>query len=322
MSRQIDVCNGDADGLCAVVQWRLAHPGPAELVTGLKRDIELLERVQAGPGDDVLVCDVSMHRNGPALRRLLGQGARVRYFDHHHPGDVPVHPQLQAHLDGDPCLCTSLLMDRFLQGRHRAWALVGAYGDNLGAVADRMADAGGWDAAQRAVLRRLGEAINYNAYGDTVADVHLPPDELFEHMHRHADPLQAWARDPVFAQLDERRCADLEQGLRAPLRWESVSTVVRELPDAPWSRRVVGVLANEMQLRDPARAQVVLKLRAQGGFLVSLRAPRDCAGSADALCRRFGGGGRAGAGGIDHLEADRVPDFLAALDQMDWRLPA
>lgn len=321
MPRRIDVCNGDADGLCAVVQWRLAHPAQAELVTGLKRDIELLERVQAGPGDDVLVCDVSMQRNGAALRRLLAQGARVRYFDHHHPGEVPVHPHLQAHLDGDPRLCTSLLMDRFLQGRHRAWALVGAYGDNLGAEADRLAQAGGWDATQRAVLRRLGEAINYNAYGDTPADVLIAPAELFEHLRCHPDPLQAWAGDPVFAQLDERRRSDLEQGLRAPLRWESAQAVVRELPDTPWSRRVVGVLANEMVLRDPARAQAVLKAQAQGGFLVSLRAPRNCAGSAEALCRRFGGGGRAGAGGIDHLEPDRVPDFLTALDQMDWRLP-
>ncbi|MFN3296215.1 hypothetical protein [Caldimonas sp.] len=320
MPRRIDVCNGDADGLCAVVQWRLAHPAQAELVTGLKRDIELLERVQAGPGDDVLVCDVSMQRNGAALRRLLAQGARVRYFDHHHPGEVPVHPHLQAHLDGDPRLCTSLLMDRFLQGRHRAWALVGAYGDNLGAEADRLAQAGGWDATQRAVLRRLGEAINYNAYGDTLADVHLAPGELFEHMLGHADPLQAWARDPVFAQLHERRCADLEQGLRAPLRWESAQAVVRELPDTPWSRRVVGVLANEMVLRDPARAQVVLQPR-HGGYLVSLRAPQGTAGGADTLCRRFGGGGRAAAGGIDQLRDDQVPAFLAALEQTDWQAP-
>ncbi|MFN3416185.1 MAG: DHHA1 domain-containing protein [Caldimonas sp.] len=321
MSRFIDVCNGDADGLCAVVQWRLAHPAQAELVTGLKRDIELLDRVQAGPGDDILVCDLSMQRNGPALRRLLAQGARVRYFDHHHPGEVPVHPQLQAHLDGDPRLCTSLLMDRFLQGRHRAWALVGAYGDNLGAEADRLAEAAGWDAAQRAVLRRLGEAINYNAYGDTPTDVLLAPAELFEHLRRHPDPLQAWASDPVFAQLDERRCADLEQGLRAPLRWESARTVVRELPDAPWSRRVVGVLANEMVQRDPARAQVVLQSR-NGGYLVSLRAPQDSVVPADALCRRFGGGGRAAAAGIDRLRDDQVPDFLAALDQLDWLRPA
>ena len=45
--RCIDVCNGDADGRCAVLQWRLHHPAPAALVTGLKREIELLERLYA-----------------------------------------------------------------------------------------------------------------------------------------------------------------------------------------------------------------------------------------------------------------------------------
>ena len=80
---RFDVCNGDADGLCAVVQWRLAHPAPATLITGLKRDIELLQQVQAAPGDEVLVCDLSMQRNLPALQRVLQQGARVRWFDHH-----------------------------------------------------------------------------------------------------------------------------------------------------------------------------------------------------------------------------------------------
>lgn len=83
MAAFIDVYNGDVDGLCAVVQWRLHAAQPACLVTGLKRDIGLLEQVQAGLGDEVLVCDLSMQRNPPALQRLLADGARVGYFDHH-----------------------------------------------------------------------------------------------------------------------------------------------------------------------------------------------------------------------------------------------
>jgi hypothetical protein len=49
--RYIDVCNGDADGLCAIVQWRLHEPRAATLVTGLKREIALLSGVQAAVGD-------------------------------------------------------------------------------------------------------------------------------------------------------------------------------------------------------------------------------------------------------------------------------
>ena len=89
----IDVCNGDADGLFAMVQLRLAEPGPATLFTGRKHEIALLERVAAQSGDQITVCDISIDRNVAALSRLLAAGATVRYFDHHsaerrfhHPG--------------------------------------------------------------------------------------------------------------------------------------------------------------------------------------------------------------------------------------------
>mgnify|MGYP007000196212 len=42
-----DVFNGDADGICALLQLRLAQPKNSQLVTGIKRDIELLDRVEA-----------------------------------------------------------------------------------------------------------------------------------------------------------------------------------------------------------------------------------------------------------------------------------
>ena len=42
-----DVFDGDADGLCALHQFWLKNPAPAKLVTGVKRDIKLLDRVEA-----------------------------------------------------------------------------------------------------------------------------------------------------------------------------------------------------------------------------------------------------------------------------------
>jgi len=38
-----DVFNGDADGICALTQLRNAQPREAELITGVKRDINLLD---------------------------------------------------------------------------------------------------------------------------------------------------------------------------------------------------------------------------------------------------------------------------------------
>ena len=57
-----DVFNGDADGICSLQQLRLAEPRESALVTGVKRDIALLKRVQAESGDEVTVLDVSLDK--------------------------------------------------------------------------------------------------------------------------------------------------------------------------------------------------------------------------------------------------------------------
>ena len=216
---------------------------------------------------------------------------QVRYFDHHKVDAVPQHPALQANIDVDSRVCTSLLVDRALQGQHRAWALVGAYGDNMAAVADGLATDMALDAAARRALRMLGEAINYNAYGDQAADQHIAPQHLYERMRRFSEPLQFLRDDPVGIELDALRRADLQAALAHPAQRVGSTASVQQLPDAPWSRRVIGVLANESAQREPALAHAVLKAGRRGGHVVSLRAPLATPGGADALCRRFGGGG-------------------------------
>ena len=73
-----DIFNGDADGICALHQLRLIIPRDAELVTGIKRDIRLVERVCASAGDELIVLDVSMDTNRAGVRAALEAGARVR----------------------------------------------------------------------------------------------------------------------------------------------------------------------------------------------------------------------------------------------------
>lgn len=319
--RRFTVCNGDADGLCAALQWRLHDPAPARLITGLKREIDLLQRVPVDQADEVLVCDLSITRNREPLQRLLDAGVHVRYFDHHHADHVPLHAKLEAHLDAQPEICTSLLMDRYLGGRFHGWALVGAYGDALTAVAHRRAAAAGIGEAGRLALRRLGEAINYNAYGDEINDVSIAPALLFRIMRRYADPLDMVKAEAIVDELDVRRRDDLAcaQAVAPALQTERARLVV--LPDAPWSRRVVGCLANELATAAPRQAQAVLKARASGGYLVSVRAPRVAPHGADVLCAAHGGGGRASAAGIDALPSDALERFIAAFGAMRWEMP-
>ena len=89
-----DVFNGDADGICALVQLRQLEPRSSVLVTGVKRDIVLLSQVQAEDGDRVTVLDVSMAKNRSDLDRVLNSGATVFYVDHHDAGEVPASSSL------------------------------------------------------------------------------------------------------------------------------------------------------------------------------------------------------------------------------------
>jgi hypothetical protein len=317
--RTIDVFNGDADGLCALHQLRLAEPADSELVTGLKREIDLLARVTAGADARVTVLDLSLDRNRSALERLLAAGAQVRYIDHHHAGALPTHLRLELHIEYAPTTCTSLLVDRLLGGRFAAWAVVGAYGDNLRSVADDKAHSLGLDPSRAALLRVLGEALNYNAYGETDADVAIHPRELYRRLHRFADPFEFHAREPIVETLVARRGEDLAQALQVAPTLADPQFAVFDLPDAGWTRRVLGTFAHHLATAHPQRAHAVFRVRADGRFTVSLRAPQVLPFGADRLCRQFGGGGRAAAAGIDALHVDRRAEFIAALRAADWR---
>ena len=271
--RYFDVFNGDADGICALHQLRLAEPLEAELVTGVKRDIGLLQRVRAGAGDRVTVLDVSLERNRAALLALLARGARVRYFDHHAAGEVPSHPGLEPHIDESRGVCTSILVDRYLQGRFRAWAVVAAFGDGMPDAALRLAASLRLEAGPLASLRELGENLNYNAYGDSEADLLVPPADLYRRVSRFADPFRLLEAEPLLERLGQERRADLARAQALALQRDSRHVEAFVLPDAPWARRVSGTFANRLAAADPARAHAVLTPNARGGYSVSVRAP-------------------------------------------------
>jgi hypothetical protein len=309
----VDVFNGDADGLCALHQLRLGAPVDAELVTGPKRDTLLLGRASAGPGDVVTVLDISLDRNRDALVRLLAGGARVRWFDHHYAGELPAHPLLEAHIDPAPYVCTSIIVDRHLGGRHRIWAVVAAFGDGLPDAAGALADSLGVSPARRETLRAVGEDLNYNAYGETETDVMVPPAELYRTLHRYTDPFEFAEREPVIARVSKRRSADLVAALAVAAYRVCARGDVYLLPDAPWSRRVIGTLANHLAERAPERAHAVLAPVSGGGYSVSIRAPRAAPTGAVRLARAFPtGGGREAAAGIDVLPPSALESFVAA----------
>ncbi len=316
-----DIFNGDADGLCALHQLRLAEPREATLVTGVKRDIALLSHVVPKAGDELTVLDLSLHTNREALLGALLVGARVRYFDHHFAGEIPGHRLLEAHIDTSPTTCTSLIVDRYLQGRYRTWAIVAAFGDNLHAQAYSAATELGLGQADTGALRELGECLNYNAYGADIDDLHFHPAELYRRMRPYPDPLAFCAQAPELDVLRRASAGDMQLALALPVEHIGDGAVAVFMPEAAWSRRIAGTFANELSRRHADRT-VALLVRIGGGYQVSLRAPEADGPAMHLLAQQFeSGNGRARSAGIQFLPESGVARLLALLERPPANAP-
>ena len=308
----IDVFNGDADGICALHQLRLADPADSELVTGPKRDISLLKRVHAQAGDHVTVLDIALSKNLDALDRILEAGAEVRYFDHHQPGDIPEHPRFEPHIDTDANVCTSLLVNHYLQGKQLPWAVVAAFGDNLADAARLAAVPLSLSSGQLGQLQSLGECLNYNGYGETLDDLFYDPAELYRQVRPYPDPFAFIAESPAYQTLKVGYEGDMARAVAVPAAEARASGRIFMLPAEKWARRISGVFGNQLAVESPAQAHAVLTAKPDGGYVVSVRAPLANKSGADVLCSQFDtGGGRKAAAGINHLPESGVSRFVA-----------
>jgi len=307
-----DVFNGDADGICALTQLRNAEPREAQLVTGVKRDINLLDRVQAADGSRVTVLDVSLDKNRDGLQRILAAGAEVFYCDHHFAGDIPESDKLQTVINTAPDVCTSILVNEHLNGAFREWAVVGAFGDNLQDSARRIARP--LDLADDKLLRleNLGIYINYNGYGSNLADLHFEPAHLFRKVSAFPSPFDFMAEGREdFEKLEQGYQQDMSTAESLAPEYRDAAVAVFMMPNEPWARRVSGVYSNDLANGDPARAHAVLTAKANGCYLVSVRAPLENKTGADELCMKFPtGGGRKAAAGVNDLPADMLKEFI------------
>ena len=307
-----DVFNGDADGICALTQLRNAQPLDSVLVTGVKRDINLLKQIDAAPGDSVTALDISLDKNRDALVSILDAGAEVFYCDHHFAGDIPDSDRLTTLVNTESDVCTSILINGHLKGAFLEWAVVGAFGDNLYASAERLAAPLELPAERLARLKDLGTYINYNGYGSSLDDLHFAPADLYRLVSVHASPfgfMEDGRED--FERLENGYRDDMgAAGALSPER-EVPSSAVFMLPNEAWARRVSGVYSNDLANASPDRAHAVLTEKANGNYLVSVRAPLNNKTGADELCMRFPtGGGRKAAAGINDLPADSLNDFM------------
>lgn len=308
-----DVFNGDADGLCALHQLRLAAPVDSVLVTGVKRDISLLKQVNAKAGDEIIVLDISLDKNRDALLAALDAGAKVRYFDHHFAGKIPKHLSFEAHINTDANVCTSLLVNDYLKGAYLPWAVTAAFGDNLFDAARQAAKPLNLDDEQLGLLEHLGILLNYNGYGVTLDDLYFNPKELYEEIKPFENPFDFIAQAKAFQVLADGYAADMQKAELSESIVLDDKYAAFMLPDEAWSRRVSGVYGNALARMYPDRAHALVTRMENGNYRVSVRAPLSNKTGADELCMAFPtGGGRKAAAGINDLPHDMLDNFIVA----------
>lgn len=311
-SARYDVFNGDADGLCSLHQLRLDDPHPeAILVTGVKRDIGLLARIEDIENSRITVLDISLHVNREPLQRLLEQGNEVLYIDHHFGGDVPTHASLKTHIEPQPDTCTALIVDGLLDGAYRLWAICAAFGDNLHPVAAAAASGLSLSEEKASQLREIGELLNYNGYGAQLEDLYFSPDYLYNALQKYRDPFDFYHESHTLKTLKTGYENDMSLALGQPVFTHDGDNRIYRFPDSPWSRRVSGVFANLKARENPAGAHAMITENSDGTLRVSVRAPIADKHSADTLCRSFpSGGGRAAAAGINALPEAMLGEFI------------
>ena len=313
-----DVFNGDADGICALHQLRLAEPVPeAHLITGVKRDILLLSQIAGLAGGSITVVDISLDSNRPFLIQLLQTGNRILYIDHHYAGDIPSDKNLDAHIDYSADQCTSLIVNTLLRGRFSKWGIVGAFGDNLHETARRMASTLALSGDELARLQEIGELFNYNGYGATINDLHFHPAFLYRSVRAFEDPLEFYTASRTLALLRDGFKEDMERGLAVQERETNTGNRVYFFPEAPWARRISGVFSNLKSREQKDMAHAVIIENSDATYQISVRAPLTNRRNADVLCRAFPtGGGRAAAAGINNLPGEMLDNFLSAFNTM------
>ncbi len=314
----IDCFNGDADGICALTQLRRATPTEKQvLITGVKRDIQLLSRVSPAMGDVVTVLDISLDKNRSDLERVLETGADVFYSDHHFAGEIPKSKRLTTLINTAPDVCTSLLINSKLKGKYLDWGMVGTFGDNLRRSALELAKQGSFTEGQIHSLENLGIYLNYNGYGASLEDLYFDPAELYQRTVKFDSALSFLSEDKeTYSTLEEGYHSDMNKANSVLSTHVCAAGSIFQLPNERWSRRVSGVFGNALANKNPEHAHAVLTEKDNGNFLVSVRAPLSRKVGADELCRQFpSGGGRAAAAGINDLHVDDLSRFISKFEE-------
>ncbi len=308
-----DVFNGDADGIFALHQFRLKYPRPHTInITGVKRDIRLLKQLEKTDNATVNVFDISFASNRDSIEILLKKNNQINYFDHHFAGEISQAKNLVTHIDVAAETCTSLIVNKVVENTFPAWAICGAYGDNLHQAAEKLAKSHHIPAKKIDLLKEIGELFNYNGYGATLADLHYSPEALYLAVVPYENPFDFAEKSEELNRLRTGYREDLSKALTIAPESSTGKNRMYCFPNTPWARRVSGIFSNAKAREKRNAAHAIITENRDSSFHISVRAPLNDCRDADTLCKAFPtGGGRAAAAGINNLPQDMLESFIA-----------
>ena len=306
----IFVFNGDADGIISQTILGKVLGLPDLRITGLKREVHLLRKLPPLDSGRIHVMDISLRQNLPELPAVLKpEKIQVTWYDHHEPGEPFVHPRLELHINEASGTCSAVIVNQVFGKKHSLWATMAAFGDNLPSTAKALAAEAGANVDETSVLRHCGILLNYNAYGERPGDVLFAPAYLAQKAAACNSALDFCHEEGIFGPLNEQLAKDSMHfdGIQPLVDSDSARAFL--VPDEPWARRYAATWANSQILSHPKAALAMIHPRAEGTFMVSIRAPRLSQGAglsaADLAMEFSSGGGRRLAAGINVLpEAD------------------
>ncbi len=312
--------NGDADGLIAQRILEMHLGAPDLRITGLKRDIKLLQKLPPMEAGHIHALDISLRQNQPELLTILAkENLNVTWYDHHDPGEVEPHPRLHLHIYQSSGTCSAVIVNAVFGRQQGLWAAMAAFGDAVPDTAKALIDEVGVSHAESNLLQRSGILLNYNAYGEKISDVLFDPADLAKRMSQFTSALDFCQEESIFGPLTQQFVSDQSMCKNLTALNDSEAAQAYLAPDAPWARRYLATWANEHILDHPLQALALIHPRAGGDFQVSIRAPRGTPGvvpSAASLASEFTtGGGRKLAAGINVLPAHDLERFVKRFER-------
>ena len=308
--KNIDVFNGDSDGIISLLQLEFVDPKNATLLTGTKRQRNLLKNISPSQAN-LRILDLCLDDNYLKIKEFLSLSSNVFFVDHHKAKNQVKAKNFISHIDISSQTCTALIINKMLKNKYLTWAIAAAFGDNITKTAAQLAKVLDLNQKQIDFLKTLGTIINYNSYGIDKSDLHFYPENLYKKLLEYKDPFELLKqKNSIYFELLELYNLDKKalNSVKPHTKNEILNTFILE--KSAKSNRISGIFSNLISNQEPKKANLIITFNKDDSYRVSIRAPKDYQLGADLIAKEFKGGGRNAAAGIDFLDKNQLAELI------------